>query len=161
MGTVVSGKARPATSDVAGALIDAISSVRRAARRQAGRVDALSSLSAAEIELVRALRRHPGGSVAEMASELRLAPNTVSTLVGRLVVAGVVRREADLADRRVARLSLSPGLAQGMGEWVGRRAEALAVALEQLTPDDRAALVGAILPLQRLASALEGDGGGR
>ncbi|MGC8626255.1 MAG: MarR family winged helix-turn-helix transcriptional regulator [Acidimicrobiales bacterium] len=141
--------------ELAASLMDAISSVRRASRRHAGQVVALASVTGAEMELLRALRRHPGGSVAEMASELGLAPNTVSTMVGRLAAAGVVQRQVDAVDRRVARLTISPGVAQGIWEWLDRRAGALSVALAELAPADQAALAGAVVPLQRLAQVLE------
>ncbi len=158
MNLAVPGLARRNT-DVAEALVDAISSVRRAARRQAGRVEALSSLSGAEMELVRALRRRPGRSVAEVAAELGLAANTVSTLVGRLARAGVVQRQVGPGDKRVVRLALSPGVAQRVGEWAGRRVAALSGALGRLAEEDQEALAAAVGPLQRLARALDLGGG--
>jgi DNA-binding MarR family transcriptional regulator len=121
----------------------------------------LSELTSAQMELVRALRRRPGASVAEAAEELRLAPNTVSTLVHRLVASGVVERRADPGDRRVARLTLSAGIAQEVGEWRGRRSDAVADALGRLAPSDCHALVTALGPLSRLADALWGDGDAR
>jgi len=152
-------RAEPAEADLnrgelAASLMDAISSVRRASRRHDGQVVALASVTAAEMELLSALCRHPGGSVAEMASELGLAPNTVSTLVGQLAATGAVQRQVDALDRRVARLTISPGVAQDMGEWLGRRARALSVALGELAPMDQEALAGAVAPLRRLAQVL-------
>ena len=46
--------------------------------------------------------------MAEAARELRLAPNTVSTLVGRLTGQGLLGRERALADARSIRLSVTP-----------------------------------------------------
>ena len=67
--------------------------IRRSGRRHAGRPEELSQLTGSQLELVRLLRRRPGISVNQVADELNLAPNTVSTLVRQLVDAGfVVRR---------------------------------------------------------------------
>src|SRR5205085_2560073 len=88
---------------LAEALFQSLGSVRRQVRRTAGR-PLPSPLSGSQIELVRLVRRTPGITVSEAADELRLAGNTVSTLVRQLTGAGVLRREADPADRRVARL---------------------------------------------------------
>ncbi|HEY1635005.1 MAG TPA: winged helix-turn-helix transcriptional regulator, partial [Acidimicrobiales bacterium] len=65
-------------------LLTNIASIRRAGRRQAGRPVELSSLTGAQLELLRLVRRRPGVSIADAAQELRLAPNTVSTLVRQL-----------------------------------------------------------------------------
>jgi DNA-binding MarR family transcriptional regulator len=135
-------------------LVDAMSSVRRAVRRQAGQVQEAARLSNAQLQLVRVVRRKPGLAVAEAAAELGVAPNTVSTLVRLLVEAGVLTRQSDPDDHRVARLSLAPRVAEGMGVWLEKRSSALAEALAGLAPADRQALVGALGPLIRLASSL-------
>ena len=71
-------------------LVDAMSSVRRAVRRQAGQVEEVARLTNAQVQLVRVVRRKPGISVTEAAAELGVAPNTVSTLVRQLVETGVL-----------------------------------------------------------------------
>ncbi|HYA45410.1 MAG TPA: MarR family transcriptional regulator [Acidimicrobiales bacterium] len=147
--------------ELAEGLMEAISSIRRAARRHVGPVEELSALTGAQRELAIVVRRRPGISVAEAAAELALAPNTVSTLVRQLGEAGVLRRSADPDDRRVARLSLAPGVAQGMEEWLSRRSAALAAAVRRLSAGDRLLLCAALRPLERVAGALLEDGGGR
>jgi DNA-binding MarR family transcriptional regulator len=139
-------------------LVDAMSSVRRAVRRQAGQVEEVARLSNAQVQLVRVVRRRPGISVAEAAAELGVAPNTVSTLVRQLVEPGVLTRRSDPGDRRVARLFLAPPVAEGMGAWLEKRSAALAEALASLSAEDRRALAGALGPLGRLAVTLGSNG---
>ena len=136
-------------------LLDALSSIRRAIRRTSDRPAFLASLTGAQIELVRLLRRQPDLTVAEAAHELRLAANTVSTLVGQLAEAGVVARAVDATDRRVARLTLTPAIARKVDAWRDRRFEALGGALADLTDDDRRRVADALPALARLAEALE------
>ena len=73
-------------------LLEALSAVRRAVRRRADRPVELLALTGAQLELVRLLRREPGVSIADAAGRLRVAPNTVSTLVRQLADAGVLER---------------------------------------------------------------------
>src|ERR1017187_6264325 len=68
----------------AATLLAAISAVRRTARRAVRHAWQTEPLPPAQGELLRLVASRPGISVADAAHELRLAPNTVSTLVGRL-----------------------------------------------------------------------------
>ncbi len=80
------------TPDLAAELMAAISSIRRIARRAVRQAFAGEPLPPAQSELLRLAAARPGLSVADAAHELRLAPNTVSTLVGRLTAAGLLER---------------------------------------------------------------------
>jgi DNA-binding MarR family transcriptional regulator len=137
-------------------LLDALAALRRAVRRDAARPDELSSLSGAQVELVRLLRRRPGLSVADAARELALAPNTVSTLVRQLGDAGVLERRPDPDDRRVAHLDLAPPLRQTLEAWRDRRTETVEAALASVPAADRARLDAALPALAALTAALEG-----
>jgi len=106
------------------------------------------------------VRRWPGISVAEAAAELGVAPNTVSTLVRQLVEAGVVERRVGQSDRRVAELFLQEAVAQGLGDWAGKRSDTMAAALDNLSEEDHQALASSVGPLARLAAAV-GDKRGR
>src|ERR1700689_5709826 len=86
-------------------LLEALAAIRRAIRRRVGRPAELSVLTGAQLEVVRLLRREPGVSIADAAARLRVAPNTVSTLVGQLADAGVLERRSDEAARGRARLT--------------------------------------------------------
>jgi len=136
-------------------LLAAVAAVRRSGRRLAGRPAELSPLTGAQLELVKLLRRRPDVSVAEAADELNLAANTVSTLVGQLVEAGLVRRRVDRADRRVARLDLTADMRRKVDAWRDTRVVALGEALERLTARERRHLDDALPVLEQLADELE------
>ena len=94
-------------------LYDVIGLLRRRSRRLVGAPLPELALSGAQLELLRVVRRNPGITVAESAQVLGLAANTVSTLVGQLLPLGVLVRERDASDRRVARLDLTPSARDG------------------------------------------------
>jgi DNA-binding MarR family transcriptional regulator len=144
-----------ASTSTAEQLVDVLSAVRRALRRLEGRPGELARLSDAQVDLVRLLRRRPGLSVTEAAEELRLAPNTVSTLVGQLSAAGVVVRSVDAADRRVGRLDLDPAIRERLAAWRDRRLDAAEAALATLPVDDRERIEAALPALGRLASEVD------
>ncbi|MGH9122590.1 MAG: MarR family winged helix-turn-helix transcriptional regulator [Acidimicrobiales bacterium] len=147
--------------ELASELLASMASVRRTTRRVADRPESLFELTGSQLELVRLLRRLPALSVAEAAVELRLAANTVSTLVGQLVDAGFVVRVPDPTDRRVARLELAPETSKVMEAWRDRRVDAVATAMGRLTADEQEALATAGPVLARLADALHNVGGER
>ena len=144
-------------SELAQALVDVMAAIRRTARRVTGSPGVLSSLTGSQIELVRTVQRRPGISVAEAAEELRLAPNTVSTLVGQLIDAGIVLRTPDREDRRVARLALDPGAGRTVVGWYDRRTEAVASVLARISPPERRRLHDAQAVLATVALLLEED----
>lgn len=136
-------------------LFTAIGQLRRHARRLGGGPFPAGSLSGAQVELVRLVRRRPGLSVTEAAAELALAANTVSTLVGQLVAADVITRVADPQDRRVGRLALTAPAQERVERWRDRRASATAEAIAGLDATDRATLAQAVPLIARLAAALD------
>ena len=135
-------------------LIAAIGLVRRRLRRRAGRPFPLSALTDSQAELVRTVRRNPGISVAEAAAELGLVANTVSTLVGQLTERGLLQRTPDESDRRVARLTLTEPAREQVEAWRDRRTALVSGVLDDLTPDERDALVTALPVLAGLAERL-------
>src|SRR5450830_706703 len=145
-----------AAADVALAdgLFAAVGQLRRHGRRLGGGPFPAGTLSGAQVELVRLVRRRPGLSVAEAAAELALAPNTVSTLVGQLAEAQVLTRVTDPQDRRVARLALTAPAKERVERWRDQRAAATAGAIADLDPSERAALERAVPIISRLAAAL-------
>lgn len=143
--------------ELAQALLDSIAAIRRMARRVAGSPGVLSNLTGAQLELVRIVRRRPGISVADAAEELRLAPNTVSTLVGQLTDAGIMVRAADLDDRRVAHLALDPVGGRAAAGWYDRGTEAFASVLARISPSERRRLRDARHVLAKVGALLEED----
>ncbi len=145
------GSHQRARQEAADELLSAIASIRRTGRRVAERPAELSALTGAQLELARLVRRRPGISVAEAASELRLAPNTVSTLVRQLTDTRLMLRRVGESDRRTARLELSVDLRQRIDAWRDRRTVALGASIERMPARDQRLLLEAIPVLERLA----------
>lgn len=133
-------------------LLEATGLLRRHTRRSVGRPWPIQDVSGAQAELIRLVRRKPDISVAAAATELGVAPNTVSTLVGSLVGTGMVRRSADPDDRRVARLRLTDSARHCVERWRDARSTAIAEALDRLDSSERAAIAAALPAILRLAA---------
>lgn len=144
---------RPAAT--AAGLLDAIGLLRRTARRAAGQAWRQEPLPPAQSELLRLAARIPGITVAEAAQELHLAPNTVSTLVGQLTSAGLLRRGRSAADGRTALLTVTERASKRLEEWRDLRAELASQALARLSPDDQRTLAAAVPALLRLAEGMQ------
>lgn len=136
-------------------LLGAISIVRRTARRRARSAWQQDPLPPAQSELLRLTADRPGITVADAAQELRLAPNTVSTLVSRLTGAGLLSRVRGEADGRTALLTVTDKARRRIAEFRDLRAELAGRALAQLPSADREALADAVPALLRLAELME------
>jgi DNA-binding MarR family transcriptional regulator len=143
----------PDLSALADELISTMASIRRSGRL-VGRPAELAELTGAQLDLVRLVRRRPGISVAAAASELRLAPNTVSTLVRELRNRGMLVRSVDRRDRRVARLELTPEVARRVSRFRDRRVALLASAFAELQPAQRRQLRATVELMQQVAARL-------
>jgi DNA-binding MarR family transcriptional regulator len=138
-----------------GELLDAIGSVHRAARRAVRHAWAVEPLPPAQSELLRLAAGRPGITVAEAAAELRLAPNTVSTLVGKLTAAGLLRRSRGPQDGRTALLTVTAAARQRLAQWRDLRADLAGRALAGLSAADRNALATALPALAHLAEGIQ------
>src|SRR5262245_60956154 len=148
------GSRGPGTGELADDLAGSMAALRRVLRRAVRRRVTGPSLPAAEVELLVTVLDQPGLGVGEAARVLSLAPNTVSTLVSRLVERGLIVRRTDPDDGRAARLwTTSTGRAR-IRRWRDQRAEVLGEALTSLSTADRVALAGAIPALARLTAGL-------
>jgi DNA-binding MarR family transcriptional regulator len=136
-------------------LLAAISAVRRTSRRATRHAWATEPLPTAQSELLRLIARRPGICVADAAHDLRLAPNTVSTLVGRLAEQGLLRRERSLPDSRSVRLTITDKARRRLAEWRDLRAELAGQVLATMTAEDRQSLAGAVPALIRLAERMD------
>jgi DNA-binding MarR family transcriptional regulator len=136
-------------------LLGAISLVHRAARRAVREALEVEPLPPTQSELLRLAASRPRITVAEAAGELRLAPNTVSTLVGKLTAAGLLRRSRGSHDGRTALLTVTPAARQRMAQWRDLRAELAGHALAGLSAADRTALAAALPALARLAEGIQ------
>jgi DNA-binding MarR family transcriptional regulator len=147
----------PTADAVSEALMPAIGSVRRLLNRLAGPVVASGSrveMSTSQREVLVMVGKRQGSPVAEIAHELGLAPNSVSTIVTQLVAAGLLVRETDPQDRRVGRLNLTPAAKDALASVRARRRGVLHDALDRLTPRQLADLAAGIDVLGALAEEL-------
>ncbi len=143
----------PELTALADALLSTLGSIRRSGRL-VGRPSAFSGLTGAQLDLVRLVARRPGVSVAEAAEGLRVAANTVSTLVRQLTDAGLIIRRVDGADRRVARLELTAEMRVEAGSFRDRRVALLAEAIGELPPSDRRRIADGAEVLRKVAERL-------
>ena len=146
------------TDPLVDALLPTLGAVRRTLRRVAGSAVSDDALTAAEREVVLLVGRRPARPVSEVAQELGLAPNTVSTIVSRLVARGLVVRATDPGDRRVARLSLTPAAQESADAARVRRRQVLTAALHALDPAQVEQLRVGVAALTALAEQLERAG---
>ncbi|WP_329563145.1 MarR family winged helix-turn-helix transcriptional regulator [Kitasatospora sp. NBC_01266] len=138
-------------------LTDVVTRLRRALRSSIRTDYPWESLPMAQVELLQTLAVTPL-RVGELAARQRLAPNTVSGLVGKLLDAGFVDRQADPGDRRTARIALTPAGHQQLEDWQRAHERRIAGALATLSPADHDAVMAALPGLDRLAEALAGPG---
>ncbi len=143
------------TARDADALMAVVGQLRRTVRRRVRQDWPHAPLPEAHLELLRLVGARPGLHVKEAADALRLAPNTVSTLVNGLASAGLLERRRDRHDRRAARLYPTVAAIERMAAWRDRRQALVANAMESLAPADHEAIVGALPALRRLADAFE------
>ncbi|WP_229402529.1 MarR family winged helix-turn-helix transcriptional regulator [Micromonospora okii] len=131
----------------------------RTARRAVRRQVAAAGLPQAQVEVLRAVQAQPGIGTRAVAQRLQLVPNTVSTLVGGLVAAGLLLRVRDDGDRRATRLHLTEQAVDRLARWDAARDEVLSTALARLDEGDRSAIRGSLPALRRLLAALHEAGG--
>jgi len=141
-------------SSVAADLLAAIGLVRRTMRRAVRQVWQQQPLPPTQSELLRLAASRPGITVLDAAQELRLAPNTVSTLVGKLTGAGLLRRGRGATDGRTALLTVTERGRARLAEYRDLRAELAGRAFSELPLADQRALAAAIPALVRLAEGM-------
>jgi DNA-binding MarR family transcriptional regulator len=135
-------------------LLTLMASIRRRGRLLARSPVELSTMTSSQLDLVRVVLRQPGVSINEAAEELRLAPNTVSTLVRQLTDEHLLIRRVDPDDRRVARLALTPSMQRKVAEFRDRRVAQLSVAISQLSRAEQRRLPEVLAMLEHVAELL-------
>ena len=101
------------------------------------------------------LRRLDEGAlrITELAAAERVAQPTMTGIVRRLEVDGLVARTPDPDDARAARIALTPAGHEELGAVRAARASALQARLDQLDDATRAALEAALPALDALLAA--------
>jgi DNA-binding MarR family transcriptional regulator len=115
----------------------------------------IEALPDAQAELVVVVHATPGIRVNDAATQLGVAGNTVSTLVSRLVSAGILERTADPSDGRGGCLTLTAAGQARVTGWRTHRAAIIEEALSKLDVADGAAIEAALPALWRLSRLLE------
>jgi DNA-binding MarR family transcriptional regulator len=139
----------------AGELLTAIGAIRRVTRRAVRNSSIAQALPPARSELLRLAARRPGISVAEAAQELRLAPNSVSTMVSQLSADGLLSRSRATSDGRTVRLTPTAAGTERIAQWQDIRADVAGHALGRLDEAERQAIRAAVPALTRLAEQME------
>jgi DNA-binding MarR family transcriptional regulator len=135
-------------------LADVIACLRRAMRRAARAADAANTLSVAQLELLSCVSEHPGIRPGRLARLLRLAPNSVTTLVNGLQARGMLAR-APAADRRAVTLTLTDSGYAAVRSWQATNTDILRTALTNLHPGWQHLLTAAVPALGELTRAID------
>jgi len=136
-------------------LADTVARLRRAMRRAARATAPDNPLSVAQLELMARLGERPASRPGELARALRIAPNTVTTLVNVLVRERMVVRDDDPADRRTVRLTLTERGRAALAAWEATNEQILHRAQSRLAGEQRAALRAALPALTALIEEIE------
>ena len=109
-------------------------------------------VTASQLSALATIAKHGEVSLGELASIERIAPPSMTRIAARLEEQGLVERRVDAADRRVARVAVSPAGDALLAETRTRRDAFLAARLQDFTTEEQALLSAAVPLLERMAS---------
>ncbi|MCC9311004.1 MarR family transcriptional regulator [Kitasatospora sp. RB6PN24] len=138
-------------------LTEAITGLRRALRASIRSDYPWETLPMAQVEVLQSLGEAQPARAGELAERLRLAPNTVSGLISRLLEAGLVDRGTDATDRRRAAVRLTTAGVEALAAWQHAHERRIGTALDALAPEQRAALRAALPAMAALVEELHGE----
>jgi DNA-binding MarR family transcriptional regulator len=115
---------------------------------------AAGSLTATEVDVLVAAEREGPVRMSDLAAFAGLNPTMLSRLMPKLEEAGLIRRLADAADRRVSRVQATTKGRRLLERVRSERNDALSRQLAELTLEQRRALVVALPVLEALAERL-------
>lgn len=136
------------------ALTDVVARLRRVLRASIRADYPWESLPMAQVELLQSLADSAPARVGDLAVRLRLAPSTVSGLITQMITSGLVNRDTDPTDRRVAVVQLSERGRRQLADWHAAHRERIAAALSELEPRERSAIDAALPALSQLVDRL-------
>jgi DNA-binding MarR family transcriptional regulator len=146
------GRTPAARSD---GLAEVIARLRRALRRGARVADPGNRLAVAQLEALSAVTEQPGVRPGQLARQLHMRPNTVTTIVNALSAQGMLDRVSSAGDRRAIELTATEAGRQAVLTWQATNAAVLHLALSTLTAPQRRALGAAVPALDALAQAID------
>ena len=138
------------SGELAALLHDVSRQLRAAAHAEVN----LVPLPDSERDVLRFVGRHPGVGVGAVARELRMKSSNVSAAVRSLVARGLMVRDADPNDRRIARLTLTEQAHANLHRLQCSWNAQLDAALSRVEPEHRATLEGAVPALRALVDVL-------
>jgi DNA-binding MarR family transcriptional regulator len=136
-------------------LPESIARLRRAMRRAARAADPANTLTVAQLELLSCLAEHPGARPGELARLLRLAPNTITTLINALAPHELISRSASDTDRRAVAMHLTAAGEVAVRDWQSVNATILDTAVSALPALHRRALSKAVPALDALVRTID------
>jgi DNA-binding MarR family transcriptional regulator len=142
---------RRATPSTPADLADRLHSVAIHLLRRLRREDDASGLSAPQLSALSVIVFGGPITLGALAAAEQVRPPTITKLVGMLEAAGLVQRETDAADRRVARVRATARGTRLLQDGRLRRVAALTASLAALPAVDRALLAKAIPILEKAA----------
>lgn len=128
----------------------AVTRLARLLRRQAG-----DDLTPTQSAALAGIGRHGPMTIGDLANHEQVSAPTATTVVSKLEDAGLVRRRRDDADRRVCHVELTDAGARHLHATRTRKTEWLEGRLADLSPDDRARVLGALDVLEQLIGTPE------
>ncbi len=108
-----------------------------------------------QVTLLFQIQQNRGIGVGDLAALERVSPASMSSHVERLERAGLIQRTPDPTDRRRQGLSLSAEGERVLRSVKSRRTAWLAARLQQLSPEEVAALDAAVEPMLALIEGAE------
>ncbi len=134
-----------AAEDVASRLRVAVNRLQRRLRQEA-----LGGLSPAQASTLGTVRRLGHPTLGELAAEEQVQPPSMTRIVGHLVEAGLVSREADSADRRSVRVRITPAGERALQRIRHAKNAFLVRRLGELGPEDGQHAVELVALLEHL-----------
>lgn len=122
--------------------------VARLSRRL--RQEANEGATPSQLAALATVERHGPITLGDLAGHERVRPPTMTRIVAGLEETGLLRREIDPSDRRVARVTITPEGSRLLARSRTRKDAFLASLLEQLDPEELAAVERAVPILERL-----------
>lgn len=134
------------TTDLASALRLAVTRLARRLRQEG----AEGGITPSQLSALATVERFGPVTLGELAAHERVQPPTMTRIVAALADAGLVTREVDAGDRRIARVQVTAAGRRLLARSRRRKTAFLATRLRRLGDDERRLLERAVPVLERL-----------